>query len=93
MRPKYREIVKSWQQLTQVIFVMTPIIVEKGHAAFEGQAFYLSNEDRGNTFEEKLNRIWQAVPTNVVVFFKNDIFSNKIGPLIHDLFKSELTDL
>ncbi len=33
--------------------------------------------------------IIQVNPTNVVGFFKDDIFSNKIGPLLYDQFENE----
>jgi hypothetical protein len=87
------EISKSWKQIIQVLFALTPIIAENGHAAFEGQGFHLSNQDWGNTMEERVNRILQAIPTNVIGFFKEDIFSKKIGPLIYDYIETESNNL
>lgn len=87
------EITKSWKQITQVLFALTPIIAEKGHAAFEGQGFHLSNQDWGKTMEERVNRILQVIPTNVIGFFKEDIFSKKMGPLIYDYIESETNTL
>lgn len=91
-RELLKEITESWKQLSQVLFALTPIMAEKGYAAFEGQGFYLAG-DWGDTFEERANRILQANPTNVVGFFKEDIFSKKMGPLFYDYIHSETDGL
>ncbi len=87
------EISTSWKQISQVLFAMTPVLAETGHAVFEGHGFYLSGGNWGDTQEERFKRILQAIPTNVVGFFKDDIFSNKLGPLIYDNIESETNDL
>ena len=40
-----------------------------------------------------MNRIFQANPTNVVGFFKDDLISDKIGPLLYDKIDSETNEL
>jgi hypothetical protein len=82
------EILRSWEQISKVLFALTPILASKGHAEFEGQAFILA-DNFGDTFEEKVKKIILANPTNVVTFFKDDLFSSKIGPLLYDNFKDE----
>jgi hypothetical protein len=83
-----KEILRSWNQISKVLLALTPILAKRGEAQFEGQAFYLA-DGFGDTFEERVNGIIQANLTNVVGFFKNDIFSSKIGPLLFDHFKKE----
>jgi hypothetical protein len=72
------EILKSWIQVSKVLFALTPVLASKGLAKFEGAAFELIG-DFGNTVEEKANRIVQVIPTNIVGFFMDDLFSSKLG--------------
>jgi len=84
----FQEILRSWEQLSKVLFALTPILASKGHATFEGAGFELSG-DFGDTFEERVKRILIVNPTNVVGFFKEDIYSGKLGPLLFDHFNKE----
>jgi hypothetical protein len=86
------EIYNSWKQLAKVLFALSPIMALKGKASFQGAAFELDG-DFGNTFEERLNRIVQVLPTNVVGYFQDDLYSPKIGPLFYDCFNNEKNEL
>lgn len=88
-----KEITRSWGQISKVLFALTPVLATRGRAVFEGQAFYLRDSFYEETFEERVNLIFQANPTNVVGFFKDDLFSSKIGPLLFDSINSEKNDL
>ncbi|TGE15916.1 hypothetical protein [Hymenobacter elongatus] len=83
-----KEIIRGWEQLSKVLLALAPILASKGQAAFEGCGFELSG-DFGNTFEERMNSIIQVNPTNVVGYFKDDLFSNKMGPLLYAHFSLE----
>ena len=87
-----KEIYRSWEQLSKVLFALAPIMASKGEAAFEGAAFELLG-DFGSTFEEKLSIIIQVIPTNVVGFFKDDLYSPKLGPLFFENFRNENNSL
>ena len=87
-----KEITRGWEQISKVLFALTPALATKGRAAFAGQGFYLS-DNFGDTVEERMNRIFQANPTNVVGFFKDDLTSSKIGPLLFDSISSETNEL
>lgn len=86
------EIYKSWNQLAKVLFAISPIMASKGKATFEGAAFELSG-DFGDTFEEKMTRILQVLPTNVVGYFQDELYSPKIAPLLFDIFENEQNEL
>ena len=68
-------------------------MASKGAAHFEGANFILSRDFDDDNFEEKIKRIIFANLTNVVALFKDDIFSNKIGPLLFDRFTNESNPL
>jgi hypothetical protein len=86
------EIYQSWKQLAKVLFALAPSMAMNGKAAFEGAAFEL-NGDFGETFEIRFNRIIQVLPTNVVGYFQDELYSPKIAPLLYDCFQSEIDDL
>ncbi|WP_379093342.1 hypothetical protein [Pedobacter sp. UC225_65] len=87
-----KEILRSWEQIAVVLFVIAPSLASKGQANLEGASFTLTG-DFGNTFEEKMNLILQVIPSNVVGFFKDDLFSSKIAPLLFEEFKNELNEM
>jgi len=86
------EIYNSWKQLAKVLFALSPIMATKGKATFEGAAFELDG-DFGKSFEERLNRIVQVLPTNVVGYFQDDLYSPKMAPLFYACFNSEQDEL
>lgn len=86
------EIYSSWKQLAKVLFALSPIMAIKGKATFQGAAFELDG-NFGETFEERLNTIIQVLPTNVVGYFQDDLYSPKIGPLFYDCFNDEKNEL
>lgn len=87
-----KEIYQSWNQLLKVLFAISPIMAAKGRATFEGAAFELVG-DFGNSFEERLTKILQVLPTNVVGYFQDELYSPKIAPLLYDTFEKEDNEL
>tara|TARA_R110001592_G_scaffold162584_3_gene396151 strand:- start:30748 stop:31758 length:1011 start_codon:yes stop_codon:yes gene_type:complete len=81
------EILRSWEQLSNVLLALTPILADKGTAGFDGHSFALQG-DFGDTFETRLNRIIQVNMTNVVGYFKDDLYSSKIAPLLYETFQN-----
>jgi hypothetical protein len=82
------EILRSWEQISNVLLALAPILATNGQAGFDGHSFTLQG-DFGNTFDLRVNRIIQVNMTNVVGFFKDDIYSSKIAPLIYEQFDKE----
>jgi hypothetical protein len=82
------EILRSWEQISNVLLALTPILAANGQAGFDGQNFNLRG-DFGDTFEKRVNTLIQVNMTNVVGFFKEDIYSNKIAPLLFEQFGKE----
>jgi len=86
------ELMMSWQELSKVLIVLAPVLAAKGVAAYEGATFWLG-DGFGNSFTERLPKIIQALPTNVVGFYKDDLASGKIGPLLFDQLESDTDPL
>lgn len=81
-------IMRSWKEVSKILFALAPLLAERGEASFEGQNFILDG-DFGESMEQKIPAIFFANPLNVVSMFKYDLYSRKMGPLIYDMLKSE----
>lgn len=77
------KILKSWNEMNKILIVLSPLLADKGNVAFEGANFYLDDEEfQIEDPERKRMLVLLAVPSNVVKIFKDDLFSNKMGPLL-----------
>lgn len=91
-RAMLEEILKCWEQVSMVLLVVTPVLAEKGQAIFEGANFVL-NGDFGSTMKERMVSILMEIPRNVVEWSRDDLHSQKMGPLFLDVFIKEPTAL
>lgn len=91
-RALLEEILRCWEQLTKVLLVVLPILAEKGEAVFDNVAFVLDG-NFGSTTKERLLGVLVEIPSNVVRWSKDDLHSQKMGPLLIDVFSKETVDL
>lgn len=91
-RQLLREIMNCWDQVSKIMLILTPLLAKNGRAVFEGQAFFLG---RGfsDTYEDRLHEILNEVPCNVVSWFQEDLFSQKMGPLLIDQIINDSSDI
>jgi len=82
------EITRGWKQVSKILFALGPVLADKGRAEYDGQGFIL-NGDFGTDKNERLQTIFLCNPLNVVEMFKDDLYSEKIGPLLYDAVTSE----
>lgn len=88
------KILQSWNELNKLLIVLHPLLAERGSIAFEGARFDLDEDDFNISDPlQKRMAVLLAVPTNVVKFFKDDLFSNKMGPLLIDKAVNESNTL
>ena len=87
-----QEIFRGWLQIAKVLFALIPVLATKGRAEYGGAGFLLS-DDFGETEEERSKNILFVILTNVVGFFKEDIYASKIAPLLYDAFEHPATPL
>ena len=78
-------VLRGWLQISKVLFALIPILASKGRAEYGGADFLLS-DNFGETEEERAKNILFVILTNVVGFFKDDLYSSKIAPLLYDTF-------
>lgn len=81
-------VLKSIKQMTNVLVAISPILTVKNHANIEGAHFSLSGSFSEEP-EEKLNEIISCLPSNMIDFFADQLFSQKMGTLIHNKISQE----
>lgn len=88
------KIIQSWNEMNKLLIVLAPILADKGNVSFEGAKFHL-DEDFFNIDDKHQKRlaVLLALPTNIVRYFKDDLFSNKMAPLIIDIAINEKNSL
>ena len=64
----------------------------KGNAGFEGVSFLLYG-NFGDTIEQRISEVLKNIPYNVTLWFKDDLFSNKVSPLLYDQLNKETNEL
>lgn len=86
------EILRGWLQISKVLFALIPVLATKGKAVYGGAGFLLS-DNFGETIEERARNILFVILANVVGFFRDDIYSSKISPLLYDAFEHPASPL
>lgn len=88
------KITQSWNEVNKLLIVLSPILADKGKIAFEGANFYLDEEwfDIKDQNEKRLT-VLLSLPSNIVRYFKDDLYSAKMAPLIIDKALHETNSL
>ncbi len=89
-----KNITNGWNELNKLLIVLSPLLADKGKIGFEGANFRLDEEylEIQDPIEKRF-AVLQALPTNVVRIFKDDLFSTKMGPLLIHAAQSESNSL
>lgn len=86
------EIMCSWGQFSKVLTAIVPVLAVDGNAVVDGLAVILLG-NFGNTAETRLMRILSNVPYNVMDWFRRDLYSEKICPLLFEKIDEESNNL
>lgn len=85
-------IFKAWEEISKVIFWLSPILAINGRAIHDGFSLVLS-DGFSNDPQIRLKQVLTANPNNVVRLLKDDLESKKIGKLFFKLLKDGTTEL
>jgi len=81
-------ILTGWKELSKVLLVLLPLLAEKGHASFDDISFLLAG-NFGEKPEERLRSILIEIPANVTAWYSDDIYSQKMAPLLTEKIEKE----
>lgn len=76
------EIFKAWKEIFRGLFLIAPILAKTGFGGVGGANFKLT-DDFPKEYAECLKCILINMPYNVVIWYKDDIFSDKIFSLFN----------
>jgi len=80
-----RAIFQAWEEISRVVFWISPILAKDGRAIHDGFSLQLSDG-----FSENLDQCFKEVitsnPSNIVRMLGGDLASKKIGPLLKECF-------
>lgn len=76
-----QEIYKAWKEIIRGLFLIAPMMARNGFGGIGGARFKLS-DDFPKEYSECLKSILINMPYNVVSWYKDDIYSDKIAPLL-----------
>lgn len=91
-REMLQSIMNGWEQISKVMFWVSPTLARRGSAIFDGLRITLC-EGFDGSYPEKLKAIFLANPDNVVSIFKDDISSQKIGPLLFESMENNSSEI
>ncbi|MCE9636345.1 MAG: metallophosphoesterase [Planctomycetes bacterium] len=86
------EIGESWVELCRVLWLIAPLLAERGAAAYDGATFLL-DESFTDKAEERFWQVLSALPRNIINWSEDDLLSQKMGPLLLQKLKSEAPGL
>ncbi len=79
------KIIKSWELVTKVMVVLSPILAKEGAASFEGTRFVVVAEGDPSKLTEaqRFDCVFRCIPDNITGWFLEDLYSHKMGPLFY----------
>jgi|10_taG_2_1085330.scaffolds.fasta_scaffold02101_10 predicted MPP superfamily phosphohydrolase len=88
IKPEHKEellknIAMAWKELMRALYLIAPILAKNGFGGVGGARFKLT-DDFPKEFNECLKSIIVAMPLNINVWFKDDLFSDKLRMLFRE---------
>jgi len=87
-----RTILKAWEEISKVIFWISPLLAQNGRAAHDGFSLVLA-DDFSTDLNMRFKQIITANPMNTVGLLKDDLSSSKIGKLLYGHLKDGDSEL
>ena len=81
-------IMEGWEQITNVVIILSPILAKQNSTNLEGVTIYLDGTF-GGTESQKFNNILLSIPNSTVSQYKDDLFSKKMGPFLYKHIEDE----
>lgn len=86
-RELLEEILCCWDQASRVLLVVLPLLAQHKHAKFGRTGFSLHG-NFSDSIEDRAVQILECIPSNVVTWTIDDLYSKKMGALLSDQFSN-----
>lgn len=84
----FDSVMNCWEQVLSVLVLVSPLLAERGRAEFDGTQFILDDADEAGAVA--VTKVWDMLPYNVISWFRDDLCSAKMGPLLFDRLGKEV---
>jgi len=97
-----KEILAAWRVITSILLTLAPVLVKEGMASMEGAKFIFvgdnfptktPKESEEHLFFRKFISIFECIPNNILEWNIEDIYSNKMGPMLASHLSDEEHEL
>jgi len=85
-------ILQGWEEISRVIFWISPLLAKEGRAIHDGLALMLE-EGFSENLDQRFKEIITSNPINIVRMLGSDLASKKIGPLLNECFQATDSNL
>lgn len=86
------KIIKGWRLITQILLALLPLLADKGYAVYDGAGFILTG-NFGDDSEQRARNILTQIPSNIVKWYKDDLYSPKMSSLLENIFVLEKDEI
>ena len=80
-------ILQGWEEISRVVFWLSPLLAKKGRAMHDGFALMLS-EGFSENLDQRFKEIIISNPHNIIKLLGGDLASKKILPLLDECFQA-----
>lgn len=87
----FANILHGMRELANVIMYLSPLLAKNGYGGIGGANFHLTG-DFPKDLEKCVHVIWRVIPFNLIMWFKNDIFSDRLGYMFRDIIKNNSSE-
>lgn len=81
-------VLQGIKQLTNVLVALSPVLAKNDYADIEGASFVLHG-NFSDKFDQKLNQIICCVPSNMIDWYVDKLFTQKMGTLVNNKLLQE----
>jgi len=85
-------ILNAWEEISKVIFWISPLLARNGRAVHDGFSLVLAG-DFSDDLNLRFKQVITANPINVVTLLKDDLSSSKVGKLLYGTLKDGHSEL
>lgn len=79
----FHNILLGMREIANVIMYLSPLLAKNGYGGIGGANFHLTG-DFPSDLEKCVHVIWRVIPFNLIMWFRNDIFSDRLSYMFRD---------
>lgn len=87
----FQNILLGMREIANVIMYLSPLLAKNGYGGIGGANFHLTG-DFPSDLEKCIHVIWRVIPFNLIMWFKNDIFSDRLSYMFRDIIMNNSSE-